>query len=89
MRKLHKILSVILALLMVISIIPITVNAAEISGTCGTNATWTYNDTTGTLYISGTGETTKYKLSDNRPWSDFVTEVKTIIIEDGFGDKSL
>ena len=62
MKKLNKILAIILAILMVISIIPITASAATKSGTCGENVTWTYDDTTYTLTISGTGPMEKMAM---------------------------
>ena len=57
MVKKYKILSIILAILMVISIIPITASAEKLtSGPCGYNLTWTVDESTGTLTISGTGD---------------------------------
>jgi hypothetical protein len=67
MKKAKKALSLILAILMVMSIIPITASAATYSGTCGSSLTWTYNQSTKTLTISGTGLMDRYKKS-NRPW---------------------
>jgi hypothetical protein len=82
MRKISKILSIILAILMMISIIPITASAATYSGACGDNVTWTYDDTICTLTISGTGTMYDYK-SDNRPWESYEDKIKTVIINDG------
>ena len=63
MKKFSKILSVILSIMMVISIVPITASAAT-SGTCGDNLTWTYDDSTGTLTISGVGDMENYLYSN-------------------------
>ena len=60
MKKTNKILSIILAILMVMSIIPITASAATYSGACGDNLTWTYDSSTYTLIISGTGDMYDY-----------------------------
>ncbi len=82
MKKTNKILSIILAILMVISIIPITANAATYSGTCGANLTWTYDSSTFTLTISGTGDMYDYGY-DNRPWEAYVNKIKEVVIADG------
>ena len=47
-----RILSMVLALSMLISFMPIIASAAT-SGTCGDNLTWTFDN--GTLTISGNG----------------------------------
>ena len=84
MKKTSKLLSIILAILMVISIIPLTVSADDLitSGTCGDNLTWNINMETWTLTISGTGDMYDYK-SNNRPWEEFADNVKTVVITDG------
>ena len=82
MKKANKILAIILAILMVISIVPITASAATYTGTCGSNLTWTFDDSTGTLTISGTGLMDRYK-SSNRPWESYRTEIKNVVVEEG------
>ena len=67
----------------------ITASAAT-SGKCGDNLTWTYNTSTYTLTISGTGEMYDYE-SDNRPWESYEDKIKTVIINDGvttIGDRA-
>ena len=79
--KRRKILSVLLAVLMLItaSFATISANAAQ-SGTCGDNLTWTLDDA-GVLTISGTGKMQEYKLFQT-PWRS-LSGVKEIIIEEG------
>lgn len=60
----------------------ITASAAETSGTCGENLTWTL-DSDGTLTISGEGEMTNYEYPDNPPWYESRKEILNIVIEDG------
>ena len=81
MKKANKILSLIFAFLIVISFIPITASAAA-SGTCGDNLNWTYDSSTYTLTISGTGLMYNYK-TNNRPWESYEDMIKDVVIEDG------
>ena len=86
MRKISKLLSIILALIMVISIFPmstITASAEDIptSGTCGENVTWTFDEVTGTLTVSGTGPMYDYEFN-NRPWNDYSDMICEIVIGD-------
>lgn len=54
-------MSVILAQVMMLTVMPMNVFAAEsTSGTCGENLTWTFNTETGVLTIDGTGKMTNY-----------------------------
>ena len=84
MRRTQKFLSVFLAIMMVISIVPITASAAPdpYSGVCGDNLTWSFEETTGTLTISGEGAMDDYGY-DNRPWEDFKDEIVNAVIDDG------
>ncbi len=79
MKKFNKILAIILAFLMILSIIPITVSAATYSGTCGDNLTWTYDSSTYILTISGTGD----MYDNNPPWAKYQNSIKEIVISDG------
>ena len=88
-----RILSILLAVLMLLSALPLgmvdTAYAAALaSGKCGDSATWTL-DNTGTLTISGTGPMYGYSLFKN-PWCDSAlrssgisTRVKNVEISSG------
>ncbi len=55
-----------------------------VSGTCGTNVTWTL-DCDGVLTISGTGamdDCVKENLV-YLPWEDYVSSIKSVVIEEG------
>ena len=73
-----KTLSLILALLMVFSLLPVSALAANTvqSGSCGDNMTWKLDDA-GVLTITGTGEMTE------RPWLSYKDSIKTVVIGDG------
>jgi len=92
MKKTSKILSIILAILMAISIIPITASAeTPTSGKCGDNLTWEFDESTNTLTISGIGEMYRYDCyfnasndeKDDRPWRSYTSKIKNIIINEG------
>ena len=84
MKKMNKILAIILAILMIISIIPITASAATpTSGKCGDNLTWSYNETSYTLTISGTGDMYDYATTGHAaPWNSYDEDVCTVILDD-------
>ena len=74
MRMKAKLLAIALVMFCVLAM-PKSVMAAT-SGSCGTNATWSYND--GTLTISGTGEV------DSIPWMDtYKDSITKVVIEEG------
>jgi len=69
-----------------------TTTNSEYSGSCGDNATWSLDTTTGTLTISGTGDMYDYdnihfstdELSS--PWHKVIhdiSDIKSIVIEEG------
>ncbi|MCC8069311.1 MAG: leucine-rich repeat domain-containing protein, partial [Ruminococcus sp.] len=55
----------------------------EYSGSCGENCTYSFDTTTGTLTISGTGDMEDYSYNSVLPWYSFSEYIKTVIIEDG------
>ena len=87
-----RILSIVLALCLVFSLLPVSALADEAptSGTCGDNLTWALADD-GTLTISGEGEMNSYSSSKNTdgawvttaPWGKHYKSIKSVVIEDG------
>ena len=65
----------------------VPVNAAETSGACGEDATWTLVD--GVLTISGTGKTWDFRDDASRfdyhpcPWEGIKDEIREVIVEEG------
>ncbi len=81
MKKRKQFLALILSIILLFTAVPMTVSAT--SGTCGENLIWSYDDTTKTLTISGTGVMENYE-SRKAPWYDaYGSSMKKIIIEDG------
>ena len=85
MKKTNKILAIILAILMVISIIPITVYAeTPTSGDCGYNLMWTFDESTGTLTIFGTGEMYNDEHQYcSMSWDAHIDSIESVIISEG------
>ena len=81
MKMSRKLFSILLAIMMVVTIIPITASAAT-SGTCGDNLTWSYDTSTYTLTISGAGAMEDYG-ENNRPWESYEDSIKKVIIGNG------
>ena len=89
-----RILSILLAALMLLSAVPLGVvdtayaAAALASGKCGDSATWTL-DSTGTLTISGTGATYNYDMDDDgnsaAPWCTKarIQRVNKVVVNSG------
>ena len=86
-----RIVSFILAALLICTLLPTSVFAAGIvaSGTCGNNLTWALDDA-GTLTISGTGNMKNYSMQkvNNKyittaPWGEYYDTIKSVVIEAG------
>ena len=85
-----RIISILLAVCLVFGLLPVGVLAASAaSGSCGKNATWSYNAATKTLSISGSGDMTDYHYDPvmgeyNRPpWDTYREEIEHVIINEG------
>ena len=91
--KTKRIFAAIIAFCMLTVILPMTVIAENpYEGSCGQNGgnlNWSYNETTKTLTISGTGNMSNYYSSGTAggraPWvnSKIKDEIETVVISDG------
>lgn len=52
------------------------------SGKCGSNVTYSLS-TSGVLTLSGTGATSLYTYSNQPPWKDYFSEIKSVVVEYG------
>ena len=57
--------------------------AADDSGSCGTDVSYSYVESTHTLTISGAGAMADYDDLFERPWNSYAEDIVTIIIENG------
>lgn len=51
----------------------------DLSGKCGDNLTWSLDETTGTLTISGDGDMWDWDWSSYAPWSDEAKNIKSVV----------
>ena len=66
-------------LLFILTLLPMLASADK-SGTCGENLTWTYEEATKTLTISGSGKMNDYAYNYNStPWSYFPIQTAVIV----------
>jgi hypothetical protein len=79
--KVKRLLAFLLALCLLTAALPLSVSAAEYSGSCGTNLKWSIADDT--LTITETGEMNDYKYASHQPWSDFQKSFTKIVVEPG------
>ena len=56
---------------------------ADDSGSCGENVTYTYDEATNTLTISGTGEMADYSSYWDIPWYAYRFNITSVIINEG------
>ncbi len=54
-----------------------------VTGTCGENASWSFNTVSGLLVISGDGEMKSESNNNYMPWNKYKEEVKEVVIENG------
>lgn len=78
-----KYLTMLLAVVMAFSLLPVTAFAASDSGSCGANVKWSYNN--GTLTIQGTGKMADYDPISmiDTPWFDYWDQIHTVKISNG------
>lgn len=82
-----RLISLILSCVMIISMFLYcdwsTYAASELtSGSCGENVTYTFDDLSGTLTISGSGDMTEYGYGSSSPFYNR-TNIEKVIIQDG------
>lgn len=56
---------------------------APTSGTCGENLTWTFDESTGELVITGTGDMTNWSYDLDVPWYTYRSYIKKVTISNG------
>ena len=74
-------------MLMAVLVLTTPARAAEYSGTCGAGLTWSFDESTGTLTISGEGAMKDYPFSAVEeslvPWYAHRNKITTVVMEPG------
>jgi len=83
-QRFNRIFSALLATVLcvgLLSVVPMRVSAAEKSGVCGENLTWSFSD--GRLTITGSGNMTNYNQVDMPPWYSFRENIYYLSLPEG------
>ncbi len=82
-----KVISVLLAAIMIFSMVAFSVSGTEAatSGACGENVTWSYDESTKTLTISGNGKMSDYEadMAYTYPWVKQREKTEKVVIGNG------
>lgn len=58
-------------------------SAAERQDRCGESLNWSFDNTTGTLTITGSGDMYDFYYHDSVPWYSFRSSIKEVLLPDG------
>ncbi len=88
-----RVLSVLLVFAMMISVAPSVVGGTEygseagtvsvVGGSCGENVNWSFDESSGTLTISGEGEMNDYAYDGMQEYYDVLHNANRVVIEEG------
>ena len=78
-----RLISILLALVLLLALLPQAILAKDASGSCGANLTWSFDEATGTLTITGSGAMTDFDWSGNPDWQDFRRQIKALSLPAG------
>ena len=86
MKKFRKFISLLLTVIFLLSASPLIsadVFAETITGTAGDSITWTYDDETNILSITGSGAMPDYSRNTLAPWYSYSSTVTEIVVGEG------
>ncbi len=79
-QNISRLVACLLSLIMLMSLLP-AANAAETSGQCGDNLSWSFADNR--LTITGSGKMTDYNQRDRAPWYEFREQIFYLSLPEG------
>lgn len=80
-QHINRIIVLCMALLLCVGLFAQPASAAETSGNCGDNLTWSFAD--GRLTITGSGEMADYNQIDLPPWYEFRDQIYYLSLPEG------
>lgn len=72
-----------IVLLFCLLVFPLVNTASAVDASCGDSLTWSYDDSTKTLTISGSGEMTDYYNNRKVPWKSVRSEAENVVLPSG------
>ena len=78
-----RILSALLALIMVLTMLPVYAAAEILEGECGETCDWTLDTETGVLKINGLGAVEYTGSGERQPWYPYCSSITQIVVADG------
>ncbi len=86
-NTMKKTLLLIAVLMTAIMCFAFSASALEATGQCGDNVYWSYNESTGKLVISGSGDMYDFSRKAESPF--YSTDIQTLVIENGVTSVSM
>ena len=80
-HRARKLLALLLALCLLAAALPISASAAQYSGSCGQNLTWSIDGNV--LTISGSGPMNDYIRASDQPWYKYRSSVTKVVVNSG------
>lgn len=75
-------LTLLVLMLICFSAISVSADGGALSGSCGENVQWAFDEATGTLTIKGIGMPDNYNLLDV-PWYGYASRIEKLTVEEG------
>ncbi len=82
MTKTNRLFALLLAVLMLVTSLPLAFAEGETTTACGETATWAL-DAEGVFTVSGTGDMTNYRKDEDVPWAKAREQIKTVVLAEG------
>lgn len=93
MKKVSKVISIVMAMAIMLSMSGLIVSVSAVGEKCGKNLTYSFDKSTGTLTVSGQGGMDNFSHPEDpnseepfAPWEEQKNDIKSVVIDDGVTD---